>query len=275
MKSPFPGMDPYIEVCGLWEDFHHSLIAEIGNALAQAIPERYLVRTGERPYVVLAEGEGKRSHPFLPDVRVTSVASPETPSTTEGGTALAEAATETAAESGPVSMRAFIEEEYREAFIEIYETDPEERLVTCLEVLSPSNKRYGSTGWDLYLRKRQGLLLYKANLVEIDLVRGGQRMPMIDPWPNAPYTLLVARKHQAPFCQVWPAHFRRPLPTIPVPLAKPDPDIQLNLQPMIDTIYTRFRYHRRINYSRPLTPPLGPDETTWLSEQLQTQSRQA
>ena len=46
MKSPFPGMDPYIEACGLWGDFHHDLISEIKHALAQAVPERYLVRRG-------------------------------------------------------------------------------------------------------------------------------------------------------------------------------------------------------------------------------------
>jgi hypothetical protein len=26
MKSPFPGMDPYYEACGLWEGFHNRLI---------------------------------------------------------------------------------------------------------------------------------------------------------------------------------------------------------------------------------------------------------
>jgi hypothetical protein len=54
MKSPFPGMDPFIEGCGLWGDFHDALIQDIKNALAQRVPERYLVRTGERGYVVLA-----------------------------------------------------------------------------------------------------------------------------------------------------------------------------------------------------------------------------
>jgi hypothetical protein len=29
MRSPFPGMDPYIEASGVWEDFHHNLITEI------------------------------------------------------------------------------------------------------------------------------------------------------------------------------------------------------------------------------------------------------
>lgn len=28
MKSPFPGMDPYIEACSLWGDFHNRLILQ-------------------------------------------------------------------------------------------------------------------------------------------------------------------------------------------------------------------------------------------------------
>jgi hypothetical protein len=61
MKSPFPGMDPYIEVCGLWADFHTHLIEKIYEQLAEAVSERYLVRTGERSYVVLVESAGKQS----------------------------------------------------------------------------------------------------------------------------------------------------------------------------------------------------------------------
>jgi hypothetical protein len=132
MRSPFPGMDPYIEACGLWGDFHHDLISEIKYALAQAAPERYLVRAGERSYVVV------------------------------------------------------VEDEHREAFVEIYEATPEQRLVTSIEILSPSNKRPRTPGYDLYLRKRQSLLLGDANLVEIDLLRGGSRMPMLDLWPDSP-----------------------------------------------------------------------------------------
>jgi hypothetical protein len=50
MKSPFPGMDPYIEACGLWGDFHSHLIEKISEKLVDAAPENYLVRTGERSY---------------------------------------------------------------------------------------------------------------------------------------------------------------------------------------------------------------------------------
>ena len=154
MKSPFPGMDPYIETFGLWGDFHHDLITEIKIALARSVPKRYLVRTGERSYLVLVEAEGKDSHPFLPDVSV--VTSPRRrKGARKGGTALAEPAHEVE----PVTMRAFIEEEHREAFVEIYEATPEQRLVTSIEILSPSNKRPGTPGWDLYQQKRQSVLL--------------------------------------------------------------------------------------------------------------------
>jgi hypothetical protein len=167
-------------------------------------------------------------------------------------------------------MRAFIDEEHREAFVEIYEATPQQRLVTCIEVLSPSNKQPNTPGRDLYQRKRQSLLLGNVNLVEIDLLRGGERMPMLDPWPDSPYTLLVSRAKLFRHCKVWPAHFQRPLPTIPVPLAKPDPDILLNLQPMIAAIYQRSRYERSIDYTKPLSPPLRPDEAAWLEQQLRS-----
>jgi len=263
MKSPFPGMDPYIEACGLWGDFHSHLIEKICEKLADVAPEHYLVRTGERSYVVLVESEGKKSYPFLPDVSMTAPRGrKKIPK--KGSTALAEPA----GEAEPVTMRAFIQEEYREAFIEIYEASPGQRLVTCIEVLAPSNKRPGTEGWELYQRKRQSLLLGNVNLMEIDLLRGGQRMPMLDPWPDSPYTLLVARA-RAQLCRVWRAHYRRPLPLVPVPLAKPDSDIPVDLQPMIDEIYQRFRYLLSIDYSKPLTPPLDAAETGWLKQQLQ------
>ena len=267
MKSPFPGMDPYIEASGLWGDFHHDLISEIKYALAQAAPERYLVRAGERSYVVLVGEEGKASHPFVPDVSVTTERRTK-PSRKKGGTAVAEPDLK----PEPVLMRAFIEEEHREAFVEIYEATPEQRLVTCIEVLSPSNKRPHTPGWDIYLRKRQSLLLGEANLVEIDLLRGGQRMPMLDPWPDSPYTVLVARAKKYDRCRVWPVYFQIASPSVPIPLAKPDPDILLDLQPMIDSIYRRSRYERSIDYSKPLSPPLEPSEELWLEKQLRIRS---
>jgi hypothetical protein len=268
MPSPFPGMDPYIEALGLWEDFHKHLIEQMAWQLAGVAPERYVVRTGERSYLVLVKSEGKKEYPFLPDV---SLAAPRgrKKGGKKGGTAVAEPATE----NKPHVLRAFIEEEHREEFVEIYEIKPEMRLVTSIEVLSPSSKRPNSEGWNLYLSKRQSLLLDRVNLVELDLLRGGQRMPMLDPWPNSPYVFMVARARKTDACLVWEGHFQQPLPIIPIPLAKPDPDLSLNLQSLLDTIYHRFRYEQSINYTTELSPPLTPDEAAWWRQQSSAVSR--
>jgi hypothetical protein len=167
-----------------------------------------------------------------------------------------------------VTLRAFIEDEHRERFVEVYETIPEQRLVTCIEVLSPSNKRPGTAGWDLYQRKRQSLLLGNVNLVEVDLLRGGQRMPMLDPWPDSPYVLMVAKARKAQLCQAWPAHFARALPTIPIPLAGADPALPLGLQPIIEGIYRRYRYEQSTDYGKPLSPALSAEEAVWVKQRL-------
>ncbi|MHB1426542.1 MAG: DUF4058 family protein, partial [Gemmataceae bacterium] len=145
MKSPFPGMDPYIESCGLWADFHLSLISQIHGALADAAPERYFVRAGERSYHVLIESEGKSEHPFTPDVKITAPEDGKKPKKRAGGVAVVEPTTE----NEPLTLRACIEEEHREAFVEVYEADPKQRLVTTIEVLSPSNKHPNTKGWKL------------------------------------------------------------------------------------------------------------------------------
>ncbi|MFO0841795.1 MAG: DUF4058 family protein [Gemmataceae bacterium] len=258
MKSPFPGMDPYIEASGLWPDFHDDLVGEIKRSLAAALPERYFVQTGERSYIVLAGVDEKESKEFIPDVGVF---------TPPGGTEKQAAVAEPKPEAGVTTMRAFIDHHARENFIEIYEAGPELRLVTSIEVLSPSNKRRGK-GRKLYLRKRNALLLGAANFVEIDLLRGGKRMPMAEPWPSSPYYLLVAREQRAPYCRVHLAGYRDPLPEVPVPLAPPDADLPLALQPMIDAVYARNRYRKRFDYSKPLTPPLSTDDAAWLVKQI-------
>jgi hypothetical protein len=93
---------------------------------------------------------------------------------------------------------------------------------------------------------------------------------MLDPLPRSPFYLLVARAERAPRCTVWPAFFDRPLPDFPVPLARPDPDVSIALQPLVEAIYERGRYREEIDYSRPLDPELSPEERGWLEQQLRS-----
>lgn len=261
MRSPFPGMDPYIEACGLWADFHDQLITEAGAALNQSLPERYVARVAARSYVELISPEGEAVRQSLvPDVSVRSKF--DDPAREARAVAVAE-------DPAAVIMHGLVEIDHRELYLEIRELDPQRRLVTSIEILSPANKRRGGTGWVQYQKKRQAFLAGYAHLVEVDLLRGGQRMPMEEPWPeNSPYYALVLRKERAPECTVRPLSLRAPLPAIPVPLSPPDEDVVLAIQPLVEAIYTRSRYAQDIDYRTPLQPALASEDTVWLEERL-------
>ncbi len=270
MTSLFLGMDPYIEACGLWEDFHSDLMAEIRASLAENLPPTYVVRLGERAYISQLSMETLETehHRMLGDVSI-SLSRTRVRGESDSSAALLDQPL-TGVEADSVAMVALKSDEFREPFVEIRSLDPERPLITTIEVLSPSNKRRGTEGWELYQRKRTAHLRGQANLIEIDLLRGGGRLPMSTPWPNSPYALLVSRRESAPNCRVWRASFTVPLPPIPVPLAKPDHDVTLALQPLIDAIYTRSRYDTDIDYRKPCVPPLAPEEIEWLNQRLES-----
>src|SRR6266566_610325 len=92
MKSPFPGMDPYIEAPRLWEGFHNHFIEAIYRAIASVLPRGYIADTAVRSYIVLMQPEGKKEHLAKPDVAVTDSRSRKKPRKKKGGVAVAEPA---------------------------------------------------------------------------------------------------------------------------------------------------------------------------------------
>jgi hypothetical protein len=260
-------MDPYIESCGLWDDFHQKLIGQIEAYLALTVPDKYVVRLAERTYVIMMSQEDSvhKYHMTQGDVTISLPANSQL-GNREAVAVLDEPSIET--HTKPIEMRALVEVPFREAYVEIQELHPDRKLVTTIEILSPANKRRDTAGWVRYQRKRQAHLEGCANLVEIDLLRGGQRMEMLDDWPNSPYYLLTCRRERAPVCTVWPAYYTVPIPEINVPLQPQDADIPLALQPMIATIYGRSRYQLDVDYSQACRPPLEQDGAEWLRRRL-------
>src|ERR1700683_2780172 len=116
MRSPFPGMDPFIEAQGKWEDFHNKLIGDIERFLSQTLSARYVVRLGERSYIELVDPRVDREQAriFKPDVGIKSSA------TEEPGLA----AQTSILEASALDMEGLVEEEFREVFLEIHELDP-------------------------------------------------------------------------------------------------------------------------------------------------------
>jgi len=95
-----------------------------------------VTRPGERSYVALAstdDEEEERS--FLPDVAVASSRGTRKGGRKAKGTRVGLAVH---GEPAPVTMQALVKAEYRETFLEIRQ-DPNHKLITGIEVLSPSN----------------------------------------------------------------------------------------------------------------------------------------
>lgn len=257
MPSPFPGMNPYLESFH-WRDFHAGFIWQIRAHLRRQIGEGYDVLAEEDVFVHEPPAEDRRRRVAVADVAVTR-------GSQAGGVAAASASRPTYVARVTTEL---VEETHR--WVKI--TDRSEgRLVTAIELLSPSNKQ-GGASFAQYLAKRTGFLAADVNFVEIDLLRGGEPMP-VDPLPPGPYSVVVKRADRLPEVDVWSFGLRESLPRVPVPLRAPDRDATLDLQSLLHATYDEAAYGPRL-YEKPPEPPLSADELAW-AEQLLNLRQQA
>jgi hypothetical protein len=174
-------------------------------------------------------------------------------------------------EGGPVAVEAApftglvtLEVPVKEQSVEIRESATG-TLVTAIEILSPVNKRPGHESFDAYRRKRRDLLRLAAHLMEIDLLRAGQRPPLATARPEAPYFVILSREERRPKVDIWPLRLQEAIPIVPVPLEAPDPDVPLDLGRAIAEIYTECAFDLRIDYSKPAPKPeLPPGDAAWV-----------
>ncbi|MFZ4765712.1 MAG: DUF4058 family protein, partial [Roseimicrobium sp.] len=126
----------------------------------------------------------------------------------------------------------------------------------------------------LFLAKRNDYMASGINIIEIDLLRYGQRVLDVPKdhyrrrvGTDEHYTVCSIRAGDAVSREIYKCPLRQPLPTIRIPLRYPDPDVPLHLQPMVDNIYTTGRYWK-LDYHEPLDPALDPDDQAWVTERL-------
>ena len=256
MACPFPGMDPFIEGDS-WRNFHARFTIAIADFLTARVRPRYLVRAEERVYLEhVPEDDLPRS--FWPDLSVVTERSVYGAPSSATATAILEAPSIVGL---PMPVR------QREHYLTIVLRETMD-VVTIIEILSPTNKRAGSDGSGEYLAKREAILLSHSHLVELDLLRGGGRLPTIQPLPPGDYYALVSRVARRPNAEVyaWPLLHR--MPAIPIPLATGDEDAVLDLQAVFNTVYERSDYDYSLDYSRALNPPLGEADAARVDEAL-------
>ena len=256
MPSPFPGMNPYLENPDLWPEVHYRLITAIAIAIAPPLRPKYRVAIEKRTYF----SEGDQSVEVgIPDVSVVSQASSRS---TSSVATLPES-------SDCITVTLPVPQEIREGFLEIREVATG-RVVTVIELLSPTNKRSGK-GRDAYEDKRRDVLSSPTHLVEIDLLRGGKPMQTIGQTPQTDYRILIGRREQRPHAQLYAFSVRQVIPKFALPLEREDPEPFVDLRTLLDEIYDQAGFDLVIDYTLDPIPPLRTSDKAWANTLLQEQ----
>ena len=186
MRPPFPGMDPWLEHPDLWPDVHNSLITAIRDELDAERRCRAISCGVESRTTVLTGLDVDRI--YRPDVAI------HTANATGSSSGTGVAVARTARWSKPFQVIVSVDDdEIEETFLTIQEL-PGRKLVTVIEVLSPTNKKTKDARAE-YLEKRReldpdpGLILSRSICcgratpmpVDIDRLRSDYRILICRP----------------------------------------------------------------------------------------------
>jgi hypothetical protein len=248
----FPGMDPYLENPQVWPDVHARFIVYLSEHLYPLLRPRYVIAVESRVFV---EGPDT-NQPIIPDAWVR-LAQPERPQST---VVLLEADPAVEVQVAPL--------EIEETYVTIRDRQSGQRIVTVIELVSPTNK-YAGPGRISYVAKQTEVRRSTAHLVEIDLLRTGPHVLAVPEWAarqHGPYDYLVCVNQAFGLrdrFHLYPRRVRDRLPRIRLPLAAPDADIVLDIQAVLARTYEPGGYAERLNYALPCVPPLAPEDQAW------------
>jgi len=253
MPSPFPGVDPFVEGQRVWHDFHQTFIVTWREMLMRKLPSNYVARVEEHLYLDRG-GEDEPAVVRIPDVVVEQRSST--------GVQREPSATVTIK---PTIVRNIIGDPVREGYIEVLRRS-DNTLVAVLELLSPTNKR--GVGRGEYLLKRDQILRGPAHLVEVDMLLREPRMPFRESLPAGHFFAMVSRADRRPDCEIFPWTLQDRLPSIPIPLEAPDPDVVIDLHQVYATTFERGPYDELVSYDKSIGFPMDDDMKRWVAKFL-------
>jgi hypothetical protein len=260
MPTPFPGMDPYLERAGMWEEVHTRLIVAMADALGPQVRPKYRVGVEQRTYLAVMTPD-EYALVGKPDVLVTAPRRQVQPVQ----------ATATAVGIAPRVAELPMPEEITERYLVVRDVITGE-VITVIELLSPTNK-LTRDGRLQYERKRLKVLGSATHFIEIDLLRGGEPFPfrVQDGNARSDYRILVSRAPDRPQAAVYLFTIRDPIPDIPVPLQSGEAEPTLALNHLLHDVYNRAGYDLTVDYQQaPPPPPLQEQDMQWMQQLLQS-----
>ncbi|MDJ0730176.1 MAG: DUF4058 family protein [Crocosphaera sp.] len=258
MPSPFPGMNPYLETPTLWSQVHTHLIVAIAEQMNPILRPKYRMSMEQRIYRQNSNNDSLELV-GIPDNVVFSPSSK--PTETSSNVAVASPKVQPLAISLPQP------ETIKEWYLQVKNVETQE-VVTVIEILSPKNKKSGE-GRTKYIKKREQVLMSLTHLIEIDLLRKGEIMPMnIDDTIKSDYRIVISRSDRRPKAELYAFNLAQKIPSIPLPLQPEDEEPLIPLQDLLHSLYEKGSYDLAINYQKQTLEDLSENDQTWINNLL-------
>ena len=247
--NPFPGMNPFLEI--RWADAHTRLIAYISDQLNEFLPADLTIIAEEGLRIDSTSGEEIHLRADIAISQQSAIRLPEMPRTKSDDT-------DTVTLTEPEVIRA----PATRRWLEIRDVD--DHLITVIEIISPSNKT--ASGAMRFAARQESLLHHGVNIVDIDLIRGGERpipdvfLPLLKTETGrTTYLIMTALGIDPEERHVYYCPLTERLPAIKIPLRPTDEGLTLDLQPLVDRCYQMGRYWQVSQRGLPGLP-LGKEE---------------
>jgi Protein of unknown function (DUF4058) len=233
MRSPFPGMDPYLEQ--FWGDVHHTMINRSHAAIQKQLPGDLVARVDERDFGA------------------------------SNGVAVAEPLVVHIEQDEPV-RQGFIE------IIDLKSGRRVVTVVEVIcpsnKVAGPGRDLYIKKQDEL---RQSGVSLVAIDLNRTGSRVFSAPFELIPDGHRTPNAACVRRGWKALAIEYYRLPLRERLPAIAIPLRQTDRDIPLDLQAVLDECAGEGRYVDDIDYSKEPDPPLDRKDAEWADTLLRDQ----
>ena len=267
-KSPFPGMDPFLEINPSWEVFHGWFIRELARQNIGRARELGCEVDVERS-VYGREPTGELVLVGEPDLLARydpAFGRPE-PLPSHGAGVLAEPRAVHEIVLDPDKMAT-----YKQEYLVVRDIGPWARVLAVVELLSFANKRGSYV--PKYREKRSRFLSSMVHFMELDLLRAGENpsRDLFPELPRTPYFVFVARKTGVGRNEEgYPLRLQNPLPVLGLPLGPGRPDLPLDLAAAFRSAYDlsyRPSWLRAYRDQQVPDPPLDEQDRAWITQIL-------
>ncbi|MCU0513159.1 MAG: DUF4058 family protein [Anaerolineae bacterium] len=259
--NPWQGVNPFLNSRlqtpgsdaqpALWHTFHFSFIAALTRRLNQELPEQY-VAFSEQSLQLRERGPGSVLPARRPEPDIAIFQQAQAPSPLARQVTILPVLDLSLAEALDTA-------DFLKAVVirEVTDQNTLGRMVTQIELLSPSNKP-GGANYAFYRQKRVEAVRSPLSLIEIDLLHETpspiQRVPVY-PRDPASYPFYIALNYPHPSWEdgrllVYSFHTGTKLPALPVPLGHND-SIVFDYDAAYQEVFAEGRWAKFLDYTQP------------------------